>query len=62
MNDSVLDIKATEDGTVFAALADGFVAVYQVKPRLTFLSGLRHVPLISSLRLSSECHLPPSRP
>lgn len=30
MPDSVLAIQSTEDGTVFAALADGFVAVLQV--------------------------------
>lgn len=38
MNDSVLDIEATEDGTVFAALADGFVAVYQVSTSRVALS------------------------
>ena len=31
MNDSVLDLAATDDGTVFAALADGLVAVIQVR-------------------------------
>ena len=29
-NDSVLAIRSTGDATVFAALADGFVAVLQV--------------------------------
>ena len=31
MNDSVLDLAATDDRTVFAALADGLVAVIQVR-------------------------------
>ena len=33
MNDSVLDLAATDDGTVFAALADGLVAVIQARNR-----------------------------
>ena len=32
MQDSVLAIESTADCTVFAALADGFVAVLQVRP------------------------------
>ena len=30
MNDSILDIKVGEDCNIYAALADGFIAVLQV--------------------------------
>ena len=49
MPDSVLAIQSTEDCTVFAALADGFVAVLQVSILLLSCS-------ILILCLNRMCH------
>lgn len=47
MNDSVLAIESTKDGTVFTALADGFVAVLQVRSVIfTIRSCVLHGPCI----------------
>ena len=47
MPDSVLAIQSTDDCTVFAALADGFVAVLQVR--------ILEVMVVLVLYSSTEC-------
>lgn len=49
MPDSVLAIQSTDDCTVFAALADGFVAILQVRKHLCEIGSMAVSVLANSM-------------